>query len=45
MSSTILAVLDMRVADAVRWYRMLSGELRAVKEDSHDSGSHVRSAG
>ncbi len=43
--SSILTVLDMRAADAVRWHRTLYGELRAGKEFANDSGTHVRSAG
>jgi Fe-S-cluster containining protein len=43
--STILTVLDMRAADAVRWHRMLYAELRADKEPGHESGPHIRSAG
>lgn len=44
--STILKVLDMRAADAIRWHRTLYGELRAGKEGSANaSGTHVRSAG
>ncbi|HOJ75395.1 MAG TPA: YkgJ family cysteine cluster protein [Phycisphaerae bacterium] len=43
--STILQVLNMRAADAVRWHRILYAELRAGKESFHDSGTHIRSAG
>lgn len=43
--STILKVLDMRAADAIRWHRMLYAELHAGKENGHDRGTYVRSAG
>jgi len=43
--STILTVLDMRAADAIRWHRTLYGELHAGKEGAHDRGTYVRSAG
>lgn len=42
--STILKVLDMRLADALRWHRILYNELRSspASEDSfHDRGHYI----
>lgn len=46
--STILQVLDMRTSDAIRWHRMLYGEITtdpASEIAAHESRTHLRPAG